>query len=57
MRTLKRLGMAFLGLIAGAIFMALWQMVVPPNAATGAIMALIAVGFVWGAWKWSDRFE
>lgn len=57
MRMFKRVGATFLALLAGSVFIALWREYMPPNQMSGAVMAIIAVGVVFGTWKWSERFK
>ena len=54
---LKRIGVTTLAFLAGGIFIALWREYIPPSGVSGAIMAVIAVGIVFGTWKWSEKFK
>ena len=56
-RLIKRLCVTFIAfLVAGAI-VAIFRENIPTNVATGAVMAAIAYGLVWGTWRWSVRFK
>lgn len=57
MRALKRVGVTAAAFLVAGIFVALWREVVPPSTVTGAVMALICVGIVFGTWKWTERFK
>jgi len=56
-RAIKRILFTFLAFLLSGVFIAVLKMVVPPSGIAGAIMALIAVWLVFGAWKWSARFQ
>lgn len=57
MRTFKRVVVTSVAFIIGSLFIAVWREFVPPSAGGGALMAVIATGIVFGAWKWSERFN
>jgi hypothetical protein len=55
MKLVKRAVLTLVAFIVASVFIALWREHVPSNPLTGAAMAVIAVGMVFGTWKWSDR--
>lgn len=57
MRVLKRLGVTIAAFVVAGIFVALWREAVPAGAFSGVVMALIAVGIVFGTWKWTERLK
>jgi len=56
-KIVKRILLTFLAFIVGGVFIAIWREFVPSTSISGAVMALIAVGIVFGAWKWSERLK
>lgn len=57
MRTAKRLAVTAVAFFIAGLFVTWWRQVVPPSAFTGAVMAPLAVAIIYGAWRWSARFQ
>ena len=56
-RAIKRVGVTLLAFLASGVLIALSKEYVPATSFSGALEAVVAVGLVFGAWRWSASFK
>jgi len=56
-RVIKRVGVALFAFLVSGVSIALSREYVPATSLSGALEAVVAVGLVFGAWRWSATFK
>ena len=56
-RAAKRVGVTLVAFLASGVLIALSKEYVPATGLSGALEAVVAVGLIFGAWRWSASFK